>query len=247
MDSFINRVGGKMTLRDEIINRFPKGFTRYVEVFGGAGWVLFKKNSHAEIEVFNDIDGQLINLFRVVKYHEGELLRQIQYFLSSREIFEDMKAMKEMRGLTDIQRAAQYYLLIRLSYGAKTDTFGQCTYNHENLFKRITEAHKRLEKVVIEHLDFERLIKVYDRSETLFYCDPPYFKSEGYYDNSFDVADHERLKEALKNIKGKFILSYNDVSFIRELYKDYHIEAIERANNLSGTGARYKEIIVKNF
>ena len=63
MNSFISWIGGKKLLRNEIVKRFPETFGRYVEVFGGAGWVLFFKDKHAEMEVYNDADGDLVNLF----------------------------------------------------------------------------------------------------------------------------------------------------------------------------------------
>ena len=109
----------------------------------------------------------------------------------------------------------------------------------------LEEIEKRLERVVIENKDFENLIKVYDRPKALFYCDPPYHKTENYYDAVFTEDDHERLKSVLGGIKGRFILSYNDDEYIRELYKKYKIIPVERQNNLSqGT---YKELIIKNF
>ena len=88
MNSFIAWIGGKRLLRKEIINRFPKeGFSRYIEVFGGAGWVLFAKEAGKELEVFNDIDSNLINLYRCIKYHCSELQKELDYFLISREEF----------------------------------------------------------------------------------------------------------------------------------------------------------------
>lgn len=104
---------------------------------------------------------------------------------------------------------------------------------------------KRLKNVVIENKDFENLIKVYDRPKALFYCDPPYHKTENYYDAEFSESDHERLKSCLDSIKGRFILSYNDDEYIRNLYKGYGIIPVERQNNLSS--GTYKELIIKNF
>ena len=69
MNSFISWIGGKKLLKRKIIEQFPKNFDRYIEVFGGAGWVLFDKEKHADMEVYNDMNGELVNLFRCVKYH----------------------------------------------------------------------------------------------------------------------------------------------------------------------------------
>ena len=88
MNSFIAWIGGKKLLRKEIVKRFPEeGFTRYVEVFGGAGWVLFEKEQGKELEVFNDRDSNLVNLYRCIKYHCGELQRELEWLTISREQF----------------------------------------------------------------------------------------------------------------------------------------------------------------
>ena len=93
-------------MRKMILEQFPESgsFDRYIEVFGGAGWILFAKESHAKMEVYNDINGQLVNLFRVVKYHPEALQKELDWILMSREQFFD--ALQDTKGLTDIQRAA---------------------------------------------------------------------------------------------------------------------------------------------
>lgn len=97
----------------------------------------------------------------------------------------------------------------------------------------------------IEHKDFEALIKQYDRPDALFYCDPPYHTTEKHYSEKFSEADHYRLNSVLTALKGRFILSYNDDDFVRELYKNFDIKAVSRQNNLS-TG-QFKEVIIKNY
>lgn len=197
----------------------------------------------ASLEIYNDANGDLVNLFRCAKYHCGELQREISGYFNAREIFEDIRKRMKTRGFTDIQRAAMFYVMVKTSYGADSRTFG-C--NQKNLSADYLEQiSNRLQKVVIEHKDFENLIQVYDRPNALFYCDPPYYKTEHYYDATFSTEDHKRLKQCLNGIKGRFILSYNDNEFIRELYRDFKIIAVERPNNLSkGT---YKELIIKNY
>ena len=120
MDSFMGWIGGKRTLRKAILERFPTDeVERYIEVFGGAAWVLFAKEKQAgQLEVYNDINGDLVNLFRCVKYHCGELQREFDWLLSSREQFFDYVAQANMRGLTDIQRAARFFYVVKLSFGS---------------------------------------------------------------------------------------------------------------------------------
>lgn len=115
----------------------------------------------------------------------------------------------------------------------------------------LTEISSRLSKVIIENRDFEKLINVYDKKDSLIYCDPPYFGTEKYYQVTFSHDDHIRLLNTLKYIEGKFILSYNDCGFIREIYKNYNIEPVERIHNLCTRyekhEKRYNELIITNF
>lgn len=251
MDSFIAWIGGKKLLRKTIMNKFPEAHTydRYIEVFGGAGWVLFGKEPGRHLEVFNDIDSNLINLYRCIKYHCEALQKELDWLLISREQFFDSKNQLDTRGLTDIQRAARYFLLIKISFGADRRTFGTNKKNLSNSIEYLPEIKERLKNVVIENRDFETLIKVYDRPQALFYLDPPYVGTERYYDSGFGEDDHRRLNAVLKGIKGKFILSYNDDDFVRELYSDFSIENVSRNSNLTNKkdAGEYKELIIKNF
>lgn len=251
MNSFIPWIGGKRLLRKTIVSMFPEDFDRYIEVFGGAGWVLFAKDKHANLEVYNDAEGELVNLFRCVKYHAGEVQKELDNTLNAREFFEDYKQQLGTRGLTDIQRAARYFMLIKTSYGADKRTFGCIKKNLTNSIEYLKDIKERLNNVVIENKDFENLIKVYDRPKALFYLDPPYHGTEKYYNTGLNEKDHERLKECLKAIKGRFILSYNDDEYIRELYKEFNITEIDRRNSLveryADKDKNYKELIIKNF
>lgn len=254
MDSFISWIGGKKLLRKEILSLFPenKVFDRYVEVFGGAGWVLFASDRHAETEVYNDIDSNLVNLFRCAKYHPEALQKELDFILMSREQFFDAREQLKMRGLTDIQRAARFFILIKESFGSDLHSFAVRPKNMINAIEYISEISKRLKMVIIENQDFEHILKTYDRNSTLFYLDPPYYDAERYYKKEkFTAEDHIRLKNALDKIKGKFILSYNDCDYIRGLYKDYSIVEVDRGHNLmymrGNTKPRYKELLIRNF
>lgn len=252
MNSFIPWIGGKKLLRKAIIAEFPPAaeVERYIEVFGGAGWVLFGKEQRSgQLEVYNDVDGNLVNLYRCIKYHCAELQRELAWQLVSREQFLDYKAQIEVQGLTDIQRAARYYFMIRVSFGADIRTFGTSKKNLAGSIEHLPEINRRLQDVVVENKDFENLINVYDRANALFYLDPPYLGAEKHYSFSFGMEDHRRLCNCLNAIKGRFILSYNNDPFVNELYSDYRIIEVERNNNLLKTAnaPKYKEVLIKNF
>ena len=124
----------------------------------------------------------------------------------------------------------------RQSYASALTSFGNQPHDLWADFPLIEQAHRRLARVVIENKDFEKLIRHYDRPESLFYCDPPYHCTEGYYSNigedGFTEKDHIRLRDALMSIQGKFLLSYNDDPFVRELYDapGIQIEPVTRLN-----------------
>lgn len=252
MNSFIGWIGGKRQLRKEILSRFPDDMGRYIEVFGGAGWVLFGKEvSSGQIEVFNDCNGELINLYRCVKYHCAALQDELEWLPDSRELFFDYVEQNTTRGLTDIQRAARFLYCLKLSFGSSGRTFATTPKSVENVKTYLSKVQERLKNVIIEHRDFEPLIRTYDRKDALFYLDPPYVGTEKYYDVSFPEQDHQRLAEVLKQIQGRFILSYNDDPLVRELYSSWcQVEEITRRNTLSGTGQNkqlFAELIIRNY
>ncbi|EJP20278.1 D12 class N6 adenine-specific DNA methyltransferase [Peptostreptococcaceae bacterium AS15] len=252
MDSFLSWIGGKKLLRKTIIENFPdtKQFNRYVEVFGGAGWVLFAKERHATNEVYNDINSNLTNLFKCVKYHAEELQKELNFTINSRDLFNEYISQINSKGLTDIQRAARYFYIIKLSYGSKSRYYGAVKRDIEKMKSYLQDIQERLRNVVIENKSFDDMIEKYDSKETLFYFDPPYFNAEKCYVSEFIQDHHELLSQLLKNIEGKFILSYNDDEYIRNLYKDFNIIETERNNNLTSKYAqngRYKELLIRNY
>lgn len=252
MNSFIGWIGGKKLLRNEIVNRFPEEkFKKYVEVFGGAAWVLFHKERHAEIEIYNDINSELVNLFRCIKYHCSELERELKFMLNSREMFEEFKKNYATQGMTDIQRAARFFMLIKTSYGADRKSYGCVKKDIHVMNDYLLDIEKRLSKVVIENRPFDKIIQSTDKKDTLFYLDPPYYGTEKYYNTGFSEMEHIKLSELLKELKGKFVLSYNDCFYIRQLYKDFRIEEVSRNNNLvsryENKSNQYKELIIRNY
>ena len=254
INSFMAWVGGKKALRDEILARFPRNYKRYIEVFGGAGWVLFHKPPGNDFEVFNDFNGNLVNLYRCVREQPKALRDELRYMLNSRLDFEYMKGMLHSQAvLPDVRRAAYYYALIRYSYAAGTSTFGSQPHAMWNNFPLIESAAGRLQKVVIENKDCVKLIRQYDRPESFFYCDPPYYNADQYYEAvSTDGFDHTGLADALLGIKGKFLLSYNDCPEIRALYArpGIVIEGISRLSNIAQryeNGKQYPELLISNY
>ncbi|KTE90778.1 DNA methyltransferase [Desulfitobacterium hafniense] len=250
-------IGGKKSLRELIVSFFPLYYERYIEVFGGGGWVLFHKPPGNDFEVYNDFNGLLTNLYRCVREKPNELIDALYFVLNSREDFDIVKeALARDSPTSDVIRASYFYQLIRYSYASGLTSYGSQPHDMWGNFPLIEQAHRRLSKVVVENKDFEKLIRQYDRPVSFFYADPPYFETEKYYKNvgedGFKKEDHIRLRDTLMGIEGKFLLSYNDCSFIRELYDapNIQIESYTRINNIKqryDNGAQFPEILVANY
>ena len=214
--------------------------------------MLFHKDKHAEMEIYNDINGNLVNLFKCAKYHPNAISEELELVINSREYFLDFISLYNNSALTEIQRASMYFYLIKASYGSKVTHFG-ANFKDTTNAQYLKKVKERLKSVVIENKSFDKLILQHDAQDSLFYCDPPYYGAESFYaagGASFDEEQHLKLNSILKEIKGKAIISYNDSDFIRELYRDFSIEETERSNNLAlryGKNKQYKELIIRNY
>ena len=207
LNSFMSWIGGKKALRELIVTLFPVYYERYIEVFGGGGWVLFHKPPGNDFEVYNDFNSLLVNLYRCVREKPEELMAELRYVLNAREDFDRIRsALARDSPAGDVRKAAWFYQLIRYSYASGLTSFGSQPHDMWSNFPLIEQAHRRLAKVVIENKDFEKLIRQYDRPVSFFYLDPPYHATEGYYQNigedGFTEADHIRLRDALMRIQG---------------------------------------------
>lgn len=231
-------IGGKSYLASWIISKFPKNYRElsYCEVFGGGGWVLFKKDQ-SNVETYNDLNKNLVNLFRVIRDNYPEFEHRAQWSLHSREMYDEArKKLADDKFLSDVEKAMHYAVIKSQTFSAQNSPswgYGVISpklYSGKWLpfLKRLSLINARLKRVQIECLDFERLIAKYDREDTLFYLDPPYVDVEFYYNVAgveFQKKDHERLASILKQIKGKFVLSYYKHPLIKSLYKGHKIES----------------------
>ena len=150
----------------------------------------------------------------------------------------------------DVRRAAMFMKLLRYSYSSSCKSYASQPFDIRRLFGLITELKNRMANVVVENQDFETLIKHYDRPDAFFYADPPYFSTEDMYAVGFNLDDHVRLRDTLKNIKGKFLLSYNDCPEIRELYNGFSLFDFSRTHSMAQryeAGKEFKELLIGNY
>ena len=250
MKSPLVYVGGKSILSKTLVSLIPEHKV-YCEVFAGAGWVFFGKEQEKN-EILNDLDSDIISFYRVLQNHLEEFLRQFKWLLQSREWFEDWKNQIEGRGLTDIQRAARYYYIQRLCFGGRVSSrnFGvsperPMRINLVRMEEELSAVHLRLSGVMIENLPWDEFIKRYDRPETFFYLDPPYYKAPCYKHNFYELEDYIKIAEVLRNIRGSFLLSLNDDPEIREVFKDFELNPVSLCYSVGKEKTTGAELIIR--
>jgi len=259
MSRLVPYLGGKRLLAKTIIPLFPK-HELYCEPFSGSATILLEKDPSIR-EILNDINSEMITLFRVVQNHLQEFIRNIEWLFLSRSEFNRLKAMDPAL-MTDIQRAVRVYYLLRASYAGKianpylgvSKSGGGGKDKPLSIYRveeSLYEIRKRLEGVAIENLPYQECITRYDGEDTLFYLDPPYWNHEKDYGKGiFGRDDFEALKQLLLKIKGKFVMSINDLPAVRDLFSGFrfqHEKINYSAGSSNGSGKEASELIITNF
>ena len=248
-------LGGKFRLSKRIINKIEQIQHKiYAEPFVGMGGIFLRRTQIPKAEIINDINGELVNLYRIVRRYPNTLYKETEFLFASRQEFERLlKTQPET--LTDIERAARFFYLQNQAFGGKVtgQSFGvsidrTARFNFVKMQERIRNVAERLASVTIERQDFETFIKRYDTKDTLFYLDPPYWGNETDYGKGvFTRADFERLRDCLTGIKGRFILSLNDTPQVKELFKNFTIEQTDVTYSISKPGCcNRSELIITN-
>ena len=215
------------------------------------------KKQRSQCEVINDINGELVNLYRCIQYHPEEMAKQSVLMLHSRELFLNHQKSNPHE-MTDIQRAARFYALQRMAFGGKASgqSFGYARTAKAGLssvrFERdIAMLTERLSGVFIENTHWLDCIKRYDSAETLVFCDPPYWNTAG-YGIEFSFDNYEKMAEIMRSMKGKMIVTVNDIPEMRECFSKFFIEQLEITYTLSRVkngkrGDKSCELLIKNF
>ena len=241
-----------------------------------------------KFEVYNDIEGELVNFFRIVKNRPAELLLELDLLpLNSREEFtswlhfhdggneptihladqleiidrttptslmgeaEKLKtSLRKRSDYRDVRQAAAYLMRVRNSYSSSGRSFACQPFSVRTLFTQIWEMSQRLENVIIEQQSFEVLIPHYDREDSFFYGDPPYYDSEYVYDAEFGWDHHVLLRDTLAKCKGKWLVSQVDCKEIRYLFRDYQILDFKRIHPMAqkyAPGKQFGELLIGNY
>jgi DNA adenine methylase len=228
--------GGKWMLAPWIISHFPE-HRAYTEPYGGGGSVLLRKpRSYAEI--YNDLDHEIVNLFRVARDQGDELVRLCELTPFAREEFvESYEPIDE-----PLEQARRTLVRSFMGFGSASVSKQVSGFRANSNRSGTTPAHdwqnypealkltiQRLRGIVIENRSAIDVIKQHDSDSTLHYVDPPYVKSTRYlgsgthcYRHEMEDGDHRELAELLHAVKGMVVLSgYPCDLYDKELYADW--------------------------
>lgn len=214
---------------------------------------MFFHKEPSQIEVLNDLDGELVNFYRVCQNHHEELIRYSRFMLLSRKWFELLQTTAP-ETLTDIQRAARYFYLQKVAFGSRvrSQSFSFFVtspnrFTPDKIPKLIEDAHSRLVRAQIECGPYEQVLKRYDRPTTFFYIDPPYYGIK-LYRYILEKPEFVTLRDRLKELKGNFLLSLNDTPDVRDIFSCFHIEPIGIAYSVQAKGERqHQELLISNY
>lgn len=245
-------IGGKRVLAKVLVAKIAAIPHRcYAEPFVGMGGVFFRRTSRPKKEVINDINEDVVLVFRWLQRHYQQVLDALKWQISSRADFERLLGTDESR-LTELERVARFLYLQRLSFGGKVtkQSFGitrenPARFDLTKLVPMLEDVHERLCGVDIERLPYADFIRLYDTPATLFYLDPPYYGNERDYGAGiFDRDDFATLKAVLDGIQGRFILSLNDHPAVREIFAGFAMEEVVLNYRVGGRVTPARELII---
>lgn len=228
--NLIYYLGAKSYLLNFILPKLKYDVNTYIEVFGGGGSILLNKKRH-KIEIFNDINDEITDLFIVIRDYLDEFLQRLDLTIAGEKY---LKYIKKQKPKDLIDKAIITYFKYKLSFNGTTGSFRLSYSNKENFYNTEFRAiTNRLKDVYIINRDYKRVLEDItkgNRKNFMLYLDPPYIGKEDYYNKkTFTKEDHYYLAEYLnKNIdRHYFAISYNDCEEIRKLYKNWNIYSYE--------------------
>lgn len=266
MKAILPYYGGKVKLSKQLIELIPP-HKHYIEVFAGGLSMFFRKNK-VEWTAVNDLSRDIANFWIVVgdEYLFNQFTRKVFYATKSRTYYEQIKKLIRDDGierrwfsLPDVERAFRYYYFIRNSFNAQInsafskDVAGWTT----NLEQVLKDAATKFDGVIVENMDYKKLIDKYEaKTNAFWYFDPPYTMAEGesYYAINFNKSEHAMMKKKLDHLvdvseSPNVMVSYDDSNMVRELYKDWHITEIpvKYSGNINEPDKEFVELVITNY
>lgn len=253
--------GGKSKYTGWITSHIPP-HTTYVEVFGGSADVLFSKEpSHAE--VYNDLDSDLVDFFRVLRDNSEELQEFLSTVPFSKELYDKWtrRWYEGWRPSNDIKKAGIFYFSRYAQWGGKYDeasgfartvTSRNKANSWQSKKEQLENFSERWDRVTIENTDYKRIFEIYDDKEVFFYCDPPYMDVEDYYQSSATTFEHDVLVNQLQDLEADWMVSYGqNIPDQLQNMKDTHIISQEATRDIDRAGGRdgkeSQEALIMNY
>ncbi len=239
--------GGKTRLLPDILPLI-RPHRLYVEAFAGGLAVLLAKPP-SPAEVVNDINGELVNLYRHAQFHLEALIREVEFTLISRS---ELASLIEQPGVTGLQRAARYLLRNRMSFGGGGTSFAVSKTgqpSREGVLELLRQFNRRMDKVSVENLPFERLFTNYDGPETCWFLDPPYSvgKIEAY--DAWTDATMTAFAERVHALEGDYIVTVNDCPHNRRLFERDEVKPLvtrsQAVNRRLRPRAAFGELLIR--
>jgi DNA adenine methylase len=252
-------LGGKQALVPKLLPLIPEHVC-YVEVFGGAAALLLNKPPSA-LDVYNDWDSELVNLFEVIRDNVDAFVEKADWLLYSRELNEKWKNDLKNGIVPEdkVERALRFWYLMRSSFAAhpyKGWAFAKTANRNRpqtiiNAGASIRAIHDRLRTVEIDHLDFRRCIKNRDAPQTFMFLDPPYLEAEEYRLGVFTLQDHMDLADLLRCARSKWLMTVGDHPKIRKLYHGFPMERVKKHLSvpkiIGDKRPTFKQLIIRNY
>lgn len=249
-------LGGKRLLAKTIVPIIDgTPHKSYCEPFVGLGGIFLRRSCIPHSEVINDLNQDIANFFRILQRHYIAFLEMLRFQLTTRSEFERLLATRPDT-LTDLERAARFIYLQRTAFGGHVvrQSFGvaqglPARFDVTKLAPVLEEIHTRMASVVIENLNYLEFIIRYDQKTALFYLDPPYYGTEDFYGKElFSRDEFTKLADCLGKIKGKFLLSLNDVPEIRKIFSNFKIKAVTTKYSVAKKrSTQANELLIRNF
>lgn len=226
---------------------------RYVEVFGGSAELLLCKPRSRQ-EVYNDINGYLVNLFIQVRDNLERVVERLNWLPFSRDLYENWSHDYQygVAPSDPVENAARFYYVLCSQFAGKMYggwAVGKTAWTQRRV-EKLGVISERLQGVAVECNDFEKILRTWDKPDAFFFLDPPYLGMTGYR-QGFGLKQHKRLRLSLEEVQGKWLLTLNDHPTVRKIYKQYAM--IETKTSLAAeklgqkqTRSNLKQLIITN-
>ena len=241
----------------EVVNAFEQsGCEIFVDLFCGSLAMLCYLSWDTKV-VVNDINGNLTNLYKVIRDSPSDFVSEVMKLPYSEVVFKRFKEdLKSIDNMSELDRAVAYFYVSFGAYRGRIDNplFHISTTANTNRaedyhksIQWILQLSKRLQSVEILNRDFLKVLKSYNTEDVFIYADCPYLGTEDYYENVFSMEDHKDLADMLKSHKGKFVLSSKAKKELRKLYRsnNHYILNFEATYRLPDK--RHREQLIMNF